>query len=254
MAQSNEQAIGYWLLIVGGIASLAWIHFGDKIRSLLPTSADREHGAPATRKDIVKLAHAIAENSDFANELANLTKEIIMKEMQIVLLRDVTPKLDSAAKHIDDIRLQIDHNNRDLRILLYHALYDLNLRTLRDLLTAAPKLEPYFRQEDLTAEWLNNQRNIADKFVTQASKALRYTPRYERLLAVIANAENKADQEVREIPRPEGVDPYDLQSYIKAVLKCVDVRSFLSQEEKEMVQNTQAQREAIQERFSLKNP
>jgi hypothetical protein len=133
----------------------------------------------------------------------------------------------------------------------------MNLRTLRDLLNAAPALSSYYEQESITVEWLHEQQEIAAAFVEQTKNALRYTPRYDRLLSVLQNAESEANREVRQIPidrRPTDVDHLDLRIYGIAVKESERVIVFLKREEGDMAENTAAQREAIQERYSLRNP
>lgn len=216
------QDLGYWLLIVLGLLSLAWVHFGERIRATwsglwlnigMGNGFESDHTSSA-----VPAPQAPAPMST--------TSE----------LEDLRAQLRTIDKNIVSNNEQALHLERDLSFALDALVSALGQNMLSVWLEFVPDVEDTFDPQSVTAKWLDQQIEKADDYIIRVRRSLYGTQWHDEFRLRLQQAAAEAERQIKAMPLdrvPPGMDRLDLLPYGIAVTQCNWTVNFLRQQKHE---------------------
>jgi hypothetical protein len=254
--------LGYWILIVGGIVSLAWIHLGDKFgprwwdrlaRRSTPLPVPASELSDAVRRELASIATAVAEKTSFEDvrQLIQQSDTIqALKAERAMVTRE--PKQDTVAA----LNARLDAVDRDLLGLFDYCTHNLRFQMLTLLQQQAPRdIASHFKKEEITEKWVLDQTRMALEYVDHVRVTLSGTYLGDEVQTAIERGKLQAETRISSLSadeRPTHIDPYKFLQYGVARFQYEEVmtvlRGTMLEDEKKLKSYLLQLRNRLQER------
>lgn len=154
-----------------------------------------------------------ALNQDLATAIGNSSAS----------LSDIISRLERLERSGERNRVKIEEIGRDALVLIDATQYVITTRVMEVLRLSRPNLLGITREADVRVDELKSQIAKGEDFLREADRELRSTYHHAELARETQSAKDRALQGLAATSpeeRPQGVDPYLLQSYVGIKALC----------------------------------